>query len=295
MSVSATAPSLPSLLVGDWQAAWWLDAVALLYAGAYLWGAARSRRWLLWRSLSFLLGVAVVLVALQSGLDAYDDRLLSAHMVQHILLLMLAPPLLLLGAPVTLALRALPVRHRRVLALMLARSRPLTSPGICLSVFFLVLLAAHVPAVFDATLSDPPLHAFEHLAFLAAGLLLWWPLSNADPVLRERLGGLGRVFYMLAAMVPEDLIGAYLNRANTVVYQPYAAAARALGISAVADQQQAGAIMWVASSCIMAAGGLWAAMSAMSAEERRARRREDHASVAAVVPPAELRTGRGGV
>jgi len=294
MSVLAAAPSLSSLLVGHWVSAWGLDGAAVLYTGAYLWGVIRVRRWPPWRATSFLLGAAVVLVALHSGFSAYDDRLLSAHMAQHILLLMLAPPLLLLGAPVTLALRALPVRPRRVLALMLARSRPLTRPGVCLSMFCFVLVGAHVPAVFDATLSDPLLHAFEHIAFLAAGLLLWWPLSNADPVVRHRLGGLGRIFYMLAAMVPEDLIGAYLNRASTVVYEPYAGAARALGISAVIDQQQAGAIMWVASSCIMAAGGLWAAMSAMSAEERRAKRREDYGEVAGGGQPAELAARRGG-
>ena len=74
---------------------------------------------------------------------------------------------------------------------------------------------------------------------------------------------------MLVAMVPEDLIGAYLNRANTVVYAPYAASAHALGISAVLNQQQAGAIMWVAGSCIIEAGGLYSAMAMMSLEERR--------------------------
>jgi putative membrane protein len=275
MSLLAAAPSLPSLLVGHWQPAWSLDLVAAAYAGVYAWGAARvGRRWSPWRTLSFMAGVAVVLVALQSGLDAYDERLLSAHMLQHVLLLMLAPPLLLLGAPVLLALRALPAQRRRGAARLLSRTRRLTRPAACLAAFAVVLVGAHLPPVFDAALRDPLAHAFEHAAFLAAGLALWWPLTNADPVVRHRLGGFGRIFYMLAAMVPEDIVGAYLNRAGAVVYAPYAGAARALGISAVVDQQQAGAIMWVGASCVMVAGGLCAAMAAMVAEERRATSRE---------------------
>ena len=127
----------------------------------------------------------------------------------------------------------------------------------CLAVFAVVIVGFHLPPLFDAAVRHPLVHACEHAAFLTAGLFLWWPLSDGDPVPSHRLGSIGRIFYMLVAMVPEDLIGAYLNRANTVVYAPYAASAHALGISAVLNQQQAGAIMWVAGSCIMAAGGLY--------------------------------------
>ncbi|MCW3018755.1 MAG: putative rane protein [Solirubrobacterales bacterium] len=280
MSGLGAAPSLLSLPASHWEPAWGLDLAAAVYAGLYLWGARRVRRpWPLARTASFLAGIAVVLVALQSGLDAYDDRLLSAHMVQHTLLLMLAPPLLLLGAPVLLALGALPGEQRQVLARVLERTRKLTTPAVCLAAFSIVVVGFHLPPLFDAAVRHPFVHVLEHVAFLGAGLALWWPLTNGEPLLRHRLGGLGRILYMLVAMVPEDAIGAYLNRANTVFYAPYAGAARALGISAVVDQQQAGAIMWVGSSCIMIAGGLCAAMAAMLAEERRMQRHERYVGV----------------
>ncbi len=271
MSPLGAAPSLLSLPLRAWEPAWGLDLAAAVYVGLYLWGVARvgARRWPAARTAAFLAGVAVVLVALQSGLDAYDDRLLSAHMLQHVLLLMVAPPLLLLGAPVLLALRALPGEQRPALAALLARTRKFTRPPVCLAVFTVVIVGFHLPPVFDAAVRHPFVHYCEHAAFLIAGLFLWWPLVDGDPVPSQRLGSIGRIFYMLVAMVPEDLIGAYLNRANTVVYAPYAASAHALGISAVLNQQQAGAIMWVVGSCIMAAGGLYSAMAMMAVEERR--------------------------
>ena len=271
MSPLAAAPSLLSLPLRAWEPAWGLDFAAAACVGVYLWAVARvgARRWPAARSAAFVAGVAVVLVALQSGLDAYDDRLLSAHMLQHILLLMVAPPLLLLGAPVLLAFRSLPPKRRPALAASVARTRGLTRPPVCFAVFTVVIVVFHLPPLFDAAVRHPLVHACEHAAFLIAGLLLWWPLSDADPVPSQRLGSIGRIFYMLAAMVPEDLIGAYLNRANTAAYAPYATSAHALGISAVLNQQQAGAIMWVGSSCIMAVGGLYAAMAMMAVEERR--------------------------
>jgi cytochrome c oxidase assembly factor CtaG len=103
---------------------------------------------------------------------------------------------------------------------------------------------------------------------------LWWPLLDGDPVPAHRLGGLGRIVYMLAAMPAMALVGAYLNRHPSLVYPAYGPPARALGISAVVDQQQAGAIMWVAGSAIMTAVGLWSALSALVAEERRQQARE---------------------
>jgi cytochrome c oxidase assembly factor CtaG len=271
MSLVAASPSLLSLPLHGWEPAPALDLIAGGYVLLYLWGVRRvgARHWPPARIAASVAGVAVVLVALQSGLEAYDDRLLSAHMLQHVLLLMVAPPLLLLGTPVLLALRSLPPSRGPALTALLMRARRLTSPPVCLAVFTAVVVGLHVPPVFDRAVRDPLLHGCEHAAFLAAGCFLWWPLSDAGPVPARRLGSIGRIFYMLAAMVPEDLIGAYLNHANWVLYAPYGASAHALGISAVIDQQRAGAIMWVGSSCIMAAGGLCSAMAMMAVEERR--------------------------
>jgi cytochrome c oxidase assembly factor CtaG len=103
---------------------------------------------------------------------------------------------------------------------------------------------------------------------------MWSPLVDGDPAPRHRLSGLGRLVYLLVAMLPMALVGAYLNRRATLVYPAYGPPAHALGISAVDDQGQAGAIMWVAGDVIMVAVGLWAALAAMLAEERRLVARE---------------------
>ncbi len=272
-----SAPSLPNLLVSHWQPTWPLEAEAALAIALYLVGVTRVRGgWPRWRTGSFLAGVAVVLIALQSGIDAYDDQLLSVHMVQHMLLLMLAPVLVLGGAPTALALRALRAGQRRAFARGLARARPLARPWVCLAAFDAVVLATHLPWFYDATLRHPFLHDGEHAAYLAVGLVLWWPLLDSDPVRSHRLGGLGRLVYVLAAMPAMALIGAYLNRDPTLAYAPYAAAAHRLGVNAVVDQQQAGAIMWVAGSLVLVAVGLWASIDALLDEERRQRVREAH-------------------
>lgn len=272
-------PSLLSLLTGHWQLDLGLSVQAALVACLYLLGTRRTRRRWPWRrTASFLAGVVTVLVALESGLDTFDDRLLSVHMVQHLALLTVAPLLLLAGRPALLALRALPVRERRILARALVRARSFTGPLWCLGVFTAVVLATHVPAFYDATLRHPPLHDAEHLAYLIAGSLMWWPLLDGDPAPSHRLSGLERLVYLLAAMAPMAVIGAYLNRHPTLVYQAYGPPARALGVSAIVDQQQSGAIMWVAGSTIMVAVGLWAAIAAMVAEERRLQAREAHAA-----------------
>jgi len=273
--MTGAAPGWDELLVSHWQVDWPLDVAVIAYAALYLWGVARVRgRWPLARSASFLAGLACLPVALQSGLGAYDERLLSVHMVQHMVLLLLAPLLLWGGRPVILALRALPAPRRAGVVRALDRLRGILTPPVCVGLFSAVLLLTHLTPLFAATLRHPVLHAAEHVLFVAVGMVFWWPLLDADPVPAHRLGGFGRLVYLLAAMPAMGLVGAYLNRATSVVYAPYAAPARALGLSAVADQQQAGAIMWVGGSSFMVAVGLWVAMAALVAEERRLQARE---------------------
>ena len=283
-----SAPSLTRLLVTDWQLSSSVWAPAAASVLLYLWGAARCRgSWPLRPTLSFLAGIGSVLVALQSGIGTYDDRLLSVHMVQHMLLLLIAPVLLLCGRPFLLALRAASPRARPMLARALAAARNVSGPLQCVGVFTAVVIATHLPRFYDATLGHPLLHDAEHGLYLLAGSLLWWPILDGDPAPRRRLGGLAKLGYLLAAMVPMALVGAYLNRKATLAYAPYGPASRALGISPLADQAQAGAIMWVAGNTIMIAVGLWAVIAALVAEERRQRLRDARgASVTAGRPEA---------
>jgi putative copper resistance protein D len=263
-----SAPAIPDLLVSHWQLMPALDAEAAAVAALYLLGTTRVRgRWPVRRTLSFMAGLGCVLLALQSGLDAYDDQLLTVHMVQHLLLLLPAPLLLLLGRPVILLLRMLRGGARAKLASGLNRTRPLTHPVICLAVFYLAVVGTHVPAFFDAALAHPLVHGLMHAAFLGAGLLFAWPLLG-DPVPSRRLGGVQSLVYVIASMPSCALVGGYLNRDPTVLYAPYAAAAHALGINAVDNQQYAGALMWVGAHLVLAALALSTMLVGLLAEER---------------------------
>jgi putative membrane protein len=265
-----SAPPLPSLLVSDWVPTWSVVLPAAASAALYAWAAARARRsWPARRTASFLAGVGCVVLALQSGIDSFDDRMLSVHMVQHMLLALIAPLLLLGGRPLILALRVLPPGARRRLAIALARVRPVAGPVPALCLFGAVLVLTHLASFYDAAVRHPALHDLEHALYLVAGTFLFSPLLDGDPAPAHRLSGLGRLVYVIAAMLPMALIGAYLNRHATLAYPAYAPPARALGIDAVGDQAQAGAIMWVAGNTIMVLVGLWAAVGAMFAEERR--------------------------
>lgn len=276
-----------SLLVSHWQ----LDLTVLvpvaLAAAVYVLAAARLRaRWPWRRTASFLGGLGCLLVALQSGIDAYDDGLLSVHMVQHMLILLLAPLLLLAGRPVVLGLAALPPARRPGPAHVLARTRGIASPGWALAVFAGVVVLTHLPGFYGAAVRHAWIHYAEHSLYLLAGLLMWSPLVDGDPAPRHRLSGLGRLIYLIVAMLPMALVGAYLNRHASLVYPAYGPPGHALGISAVDDQAQAGAIMWVVGDVIMVAVGLWASVAAMVAEERRMVARESR--------PGSLAAGDGG-
>lgn len=272
-------PPIPSLLWSHWELSWGLDAEALIVAGLYLWATRRVRRgWPARRTLSFLAGLGAILVALQSGIGAFDDRLLSVHMVQHLVLLQLAPILLLGGRPARLALLALPPTQRQRIGRRLPHLGRPASAVLGLGAFAAVVLGTHLPSFYDATLRHPVLHQAEHGLYLLCGLLLWWPVIGDDPAASRRLNGFGQLAYIVVAMLPMALIGAYLSRAPTLFYPAYAAPARALGTSAVIDQQHAGAIMWVAGGTLMVAVVLWTAMRAMIEDERRQRTRDLYAA-----------------
>jgi putative membrane protein len=285
-----SAPSPLSLFVSHWELS---ASVVVPAAGAAVVYVAATRRvsrgWPARRTVSFLAGIACVLVALQSGLGAYDDQMLSVHMAQHMLLLMATPPLLLGGRPVLLALQATSPRRRAALARGLGRSRAISGPIQSLAAFGSVIVLTHLPSFYDATLTHPALHEAEHGLYLVAGLLMWSALLDGDPGPRHRLSGVGKLIYLIVAMMPMALVGAYLNRHGTLVYPAYGPPAATLGINALDNQAQAGAIMWVVGGVIMTAVGLWAVLAAMVAEERRLVAREARGSSLATPeagPPA---------
>jgi putative membrane protein len=226
-----------------------------------------------WRRALFLLaGWAVVGVALSPPLDAAADESLPWHMVQHMLLLAVAPLLLVLGEPVRVAFDLLPVGGARRLAGWLRRPplSTLLNPGVALSLFFLIVVGTHIPAVFDTALESDPLHALEHLSYLLAGLLLWSAAIGADPAAKP-LSLIGVTGLLTAAMIPMLAVGVLLATASGVVYSPYAAATGTA--TAFGEQNAAATAMWAGDLPFIVALVL-AGWGALKREERLQRLHE---------------------
>ena len=247
----APVPRFPEVLL-----AWSLDPVpwigVALAGGAYLWAVRRLSASSTrsphprWRTASFMAGLAAMLVALASPIEAYEGVLFSVHMVQHMLLELVAAPLLLLGAPVTLALRvATPRLRRRLLRVLHSRVVAVLSfPLLGWLVFAAVNWGWHFSSLYDQALENVALHYLQHATFLAASLLFWWPIVGADPA-RWRLPYPVRLFYLFLAMPQNSFLGVALMGASTVLYPHYLSNLRAWGPTALADQSLGGILMWV--------------------------------------------------
>jgi len=229
---------------------------------------------------AFFAGSAVLLVALTGPLDAAVATSFSAHMVQHLLITMVAAPLLLLGAPLTLALVAWPGAPRRAM-LGALRSRParlLTQPVVAWALFFGVLWGVHLTGFYDAALRNPGTHALEHIALLTTALLFWMPIVRADPS-PSTLSYPARILYLFVAMPAMAFLGLVLVSARDPLYATYA---HAEGIArAVADQQMAGAIMWAGTMVLIVPALAFVLLDWMRADEREARRADDRLAGAA--------------
>ena len=257
---------------------WRLDptvVAALLATGVlYLRGVRRVRRpdrKLVNRCACFLAGLVVLWVALQSPIDAYADTRLSLHMVQHLLLTMVAAPLLVLGAPLTLALRASTPAFRRGWLLPVLHSRPvrlLTTPLLTWAQFALVLWASHFSPLYEAAVRNDGVHALEHLLYVASAVLFWSPVAGIDPG-PKRLSHPARLLYLFLAMPQVSFLGLALWGTNRVLYPSYQAA---LGSAALDDQHLAGAIMGSAGMLMMVPALGLVFLDWMAREERDAAR-----------------------
>ncbi len=226
------------------------------------------------RVVAWLAGMLALALALDSAIDIYASSLLSVHMVQHLLLAMVVPPLLALGAPVTLVLRlASPTVRRRVLLPMLHSrvSGVLAAPVVGWTVFTLVLAGSHFSPLFSAALDDPLVHMGEHLLYLGAGLLFWWPVVGADPTPR-RFGYAGRVVYLGLQMPVHAVTGLAIYFAPQVLYPHYLNVERSWGPTPLADQQLAGALMWGAGDALLVVALVLTFQAWLRADERSARR-----------------------
>ena len=212
------------------------------------------RRYGATQALAFFAGLASIFLSVSSPLDAFANLWLTAHMIQHILLMMVAPPLLLLGNPFLPLLRGLPSSVSKhglgpFLASRLLESfgRRLTHPIVCWIAFMSATVAWHLPPMYEMALRSQTLHEVEHLCFLATALLFWWPVLQPWPS-RVQWPRWAMIPYLFLADFQNTALSAYLIFCDRVVYPTYAAAPRLPGMSALQDQAAAGAIMWVPGS-----------------------------------------------
>ncbi len=229
-----------------------LIAVAIVYLRGWL-HLRKSLPNLLsvWRLIAFVTGVVSLWVAVASPLRALDHQLLTAHMAQHLLLMTVAAPLILLGAPVIGLLHGLPQRVILRVSGPLLRSpaahgfgRVVTHPVFCWLASTAVVIGWHVPALFELGMMSAGWHEAEQACFLAAGLLFWWPVVQPWPSL-ERWPRWRIPLYLFLATLPCDALSAFLAFCNRVVYSHYQVAGGVFDLSPLGDQECAGALMWV--------------------------------------------------
>jgi cytochrome c oxidase assembly factor CtaG len=233
------------------------------------------------RMVAFLAGLLAIAIALQSGIERYDTVLFSVHMVQHILLTLVAAPLLVLGAPVTLALRVASPRVRRRWLLPTLHSRALrvlAYPVVAWLLFAGVMWAAHFSPLFDLALENRLVHDFEHALFLGAALLFWWPAVGADPG-PWRLSHPTRLMYVFLQMPQNTFLAVIILNAQAVLYPHYATLVRPWGPTALFDQQAAGGIMWLAGDFLFIAAVAAILAGWMRHDERDTARAERQADV----------------
>jgi putative membrane protein len=191
------------------------------------------------RKLSFFAALFVIFASLNGPLhDLSDNYLFSGHMVQHLVLTMLMPPLLISGVPGWM-LRPL-LRNRAIGGL----AKRLTRPIACFFIFNIVIAAWHVPALYNAAMESHGIHIVEHLMFMAAAVLMWWPLASQLPEL-PRLAYPGQMLYCFLMTIPMSVVAIYITMADSVLYPYYSSAPRIMKLSPMEDQLLGGLIMWV--------------------------------------------------
>jgi cytochrome c oxidase assembly factor CtaG len=251
--------SVAQQALASWVIPAYFTATVILVGAIYARGfrllhAQMPERFPRWRFGAFMGGLGALLIAIASPLAAFDDLLLQVHMAQHMLLMFVAPPLILLGVPQIPMLRGLPMTAAKPLLGPLLRSRTLAKIGDFLAhpaVCWIALSAAtwgwHAPGPYQVALRSGAWHAVEHWCFLTSGLMFWWPVVQPWPS-KARWPRWTMVPYLLLADVQNTVLSALLTFTGRVIYPYYETVPRLAGISPLSDQIAAGVIMWVPGS-----------------------------------------------
>ena len=252
----------------------WVSVGLILAAFIYLRGWLRLRRLDLdsvqaWRAGSFMLGLFLIWLAIASPQSALDHEMLTAHMVQHLLLMTFAAPLILLGARAKTLVNGLPHRFLQVLGQLFRSKRlhqmltALAHPAVCWLGATSALIVWHIPAVFALGLGSEMWHGIEQASFLVTGLLFWWPVVEPS---RDALKWpeSSILLYLFLATLPCDILSGFLVFCDRVVYPVYFSSSQPFGMSALEDQQCAGALMWTCVTVVYLIAGAMVAARLLS-------------------------------
>ena len=247
-------------LFTEWDIPWIVTSELALAAIIYVLGWTRIRRtrpaqFPAWRLATFLGGILAVFAAVASPLDTFSESLLFMHMAQHFVLMSIAPPLLILGAPVVPMLRGLPKWFIRMLRPLFATGlldragRFLTRPRVAWLAMNAAYIGWHVPRAYEFALASENWHNFEHACFFFSNLMFWWPIIRPWPNAAAQSRWV-LVPYLFFADAVNTGISAFLCFSGRLLYPSYGAIPRPFGLSALNDQVAAGAFMWVCGSMV---------------------------------------------
>jgi cytochrome c oxidase assembly factor CtaG len=248
-------------LFTDWDIPWIVTSTLALTALIYVRGWARIRRtrpgqFGVGRLAAFLAGIVALFVAVASPLDTFSESLLFMHMAQHYVLMSVAPPLIVLGAPAVPILRGLPrwmisrlLRPLFVSRVFDAAGSFLTRPRVAWLAMNAAYIGWHIPRAYEFALASENWHNFEHACFFFTNLMFWWPIIRPWPS-RPLQSRWALVPYLLLADIVNTGVSAFLCFSGRLLYPSYDAVPRPFGFSALNDQVAAGAFMWVCGSVV---------------------------------------------
>ena len=252
------APSIVMMLISQAALYWYLIHIARKDGH---WGSEVRASHVFY----FALGLILIFAALVTPLDSLSDvALFSAHMVQHIVLMLLVPACLLLGTP------AYWVRYLYDLPVLKRLLPIITHPLVTLIAFNVIMWIWHVPSLYEGALRNPNLHILEHMMFLAAGVLLWLPVVHDVPP-GHVLSYPARIAYLFACMISSSILGAIFTFAPTIIFPYYGNAPLAFGLASITDQELAGLIMWVPGGGIFLVAILVVFAAWLNSEDRKAK------------------------
>ena len=212
-----------------------------------------------WHAASFLFGLFAIWLALASRLALYDHHLLTVHMIQHLLLMSIAAPLILLGEPLVVLAHGLPAGLGDAVGRTLSRTivrrlgMAIVTPAWCWIAATMALTVWHVPAVLTVTMQSDAWHAVAKASFVVTGLLFWWPVVQPWP--RVPAARWSTVLYLFLAMLPCDILAAFLVFSERIVYSAYVSMPGHTSLSVLEDQEIAGALMWTVVTLVYLTAG----------------------------------------